>query len=484
MKKYLLKTIGVLVILVSVLMVTGCEKKPFVEDEFAKASNFFKYRGYTYYWEQNIDSYARDMKVSDLTLKLDHNIKNKLIKLDSFGKKTILEDYGNGDIIVYKSKIYTSYAKNDDNTRRTIYSVSTYGSNKKELVDGFLQGRIDNKIIYTTDDTIFYLDADTEDTRKIAQGVNFIGIYKNKIYYVKEFENDTKSIEFGLIDNLEDKGTIYTLTTDKFDGYAESKSNQYGSEFFRVVDDKVYVYMYYYNGTSIIDVLEVSFGLDGSEASEKSISPEKAVTKNELYIDKGEVIYNNGSEKSVVNLKDLAKEIGYGTYETATIYGGSIIGDDVFLRIGAYQFIQYLSSSQYYLTDVYNLKVNLKSGKVENLLDRVEDVDDYVGTYKNEEGDEIEIKEKDGKYLLIFDDDEMEFDLETIMSDGGVLLHEGDDDDLDDYLSWYLYPVEAYLSSYIDDNYKLRVTDDSKPRLFYLGSEIDYYNNSVFVKQD
>ena len=36
--------------------------------------------------------------------------------MDSFGKKTILEDYGNGDIIVYKSKIYTSYAKNDDNT--------------------------------------------------------------------------------------------------------------------------------------------------------------------------------------------------------------------------------------------------------------------------------------------------------------------------------------------------------------------------------
>ena len=77
-----------------------------------------------------------------------------------------------------------------------------------------------------------------------------------------------------------------------------------------------------------------------------------------------------------------------------------------------------------------------------------------------------------------------EFDLETIMSDGGVLLHEGDDEDLDDYLSWYLYPVETYLSSYIDDNYKLKVTDESKPRLFYLGSEIDYYNNSVFVKQD
>ena len=106
------------------------------------------------------------------------------------------------------------------------------------------------------------------------------------------------------------------------------------------------------------------------------------------------------------------------------------------------------------------------------------------GYVREEEGDIIEIKEKDGKYLLVFDDAEMEFDLETIMSDGGVLLHEGDDEDLDDYLSWYLYPVETYLSSYIDDNYKLKVTDESKPRLFYLGSEIDYYNNSVFVKQD
>ncbi len=483
MKKYLSRTLGVLVILASVLLVTGCDKTPFVEEEFATASNFFKYRGYTYYWEQVIDSYDRQVEEASEIFNIDHNVKNKLIKLDSFGKKTLLEDFGDGDIIVYKNKIFTSYAKDDNNTRRTIYSVSTLGSSKKEYVDGFLQGRIGNKIIYTTDDTIFYLDADTEDTRKVAEGVDFIGIYKDKIYYNKKFEKDAKSIEIGYVDNLEDKGTIYTLSSDKFDGYKESSSNDFGAELFRVVDDKVHVYMYYYRGSSTISALEVTFALDGSEPSEKTTSTEKAIKNSEFYIDKGVVIYNNGSGKSLVNLEDLAKETAYSKYETGYIFGSSLIGDDAFLRIGLYYYMEYLTSSEYDLTDVYYLKINVKSGKVENLLDRVEDIDDYVGTYKNEEGDKIEIKEQDGKYLLVFDDAEMEFDLETVMSDGGVLLHEGDDEDLDDYLDWYLYPVGTYLASYIDDNYKLKVTDDSKPRLFYLGSEIDYYNNSVFVKE-
>ena len=483
MKKYLSRTLGVLVILVSVILLTGCEKTPFVEEEFATASNFFKYRGYTYYWEQNIDSYNREVEGDDEITEIDHNIKNKLIKLDSFGKKTVLEDYGNGDIIVYDSKIFTSYAKDDDNSRRTIYSVSTFGSNKKEYVDGFLHGRIGDKIIYSTDDAIFYLEAKTGDTRKIVDGATFIGIYKDKIYYNKKFNNESKSIEIGYVENLEDKGTIYTLTSDMFSGYKDTKYNTFTPEFFRVDDDKVYTYMYYFIGENVSDVLEVTFGLDGSEPSEKSVKSETALASGEFHIEKGVVIYRNGSEKSLVNLKDLAKETGYSEYESGVIFGSAVIGDDAFLRIGNYYYIEYLSGGEYYLTDVYNLKVNIKSGKVENLLDRVEDVDDYVGTYKNEEGDKIEIKEKDGKYLLVFDDAEMKFDLETIMSDGGVLLHEGDDDSLDDYLSWYLYPVDTYLSSYVDDTYKLKVTDSSKPRLFYLGSEIDYYNNSVFVKE-
>ena len=209
MKKYLL---GVLVGLVAIFTLTGCESKPFVEDEYAVAKDFVKYRGYTYYWEQNVDSYLREMNAADAVGMLDHTVKNRLIKLDTFGKKEILEDYGNGVIVVYDSKIFTSYARNDDNTKRTIYSVSTFGSNKKEYVDGYLQGRIGSKIIYSTKDGIYYFDAKTDEKGTILEKVSFVGMYKDKIYYMKDFNKETGSAELGLVDNLEDKGTIFKVT--------------------------------------------------------------------------------------------------------------------------------------------------------------------------------------------------------------------------------------------------------------------------------
>lgn len=287
----LIKKIMFLFVIVSVM--SGCDFKTNGNNQESKnindlsfssseISSFVKYEDYVYYWNMNDNSREEIGLYGEYNDK--PNVKNELIRLDnSLNKKVVINDYGNGDILVLNNKIYLQ-SLTDDNNHKKIYSVSLDGNNKVEYFEGIIKNVIDNYVICNDyNNNILAINSSNNEIKVLKENASVIGIVNNKIYY-STYDSENIELSIGYIVDKIDRGIITKVKQEQFD----SKPTELEVENFFEKDNKIYTYVGYKSGSAGLfdELIQLIINSDNSVVSMKNIDITSDYEgKSDLYLE-------------------------------------------------------------------------------------------------------------------------------------------------------------------------------------------------------
>lgn len=287
----LIKKIMFLFVIVSVM--SGCDFKTNGNNQESKnindlsfssseISSFVKYEDYVYYWNMNDNSREEIGLYGEYNDK--PNVKNELIRLDnSLNKKVVINDYGNGDILVLNNKIYLQ-SLTDDNNHKKIYSVNLDGNNKVEYFEGIIKNVIDNYVICNDyNNNILAINSSNNEIKVLKENASVIGIINNKIYY-STYDSKNIELSIGYILDKVDQGVITKVKQELFD----SKPTKLEVENFFERDNKIYTYVGYKSGSAGLfdELIQLIINSDNSVVSMKNIDITSGYEgKSDLYLE-------------------------------------------------------------------------------------------------------------------------------------------------------------------------------------------------------
>lgn len=316
----------------------------------SKGGSFVKYEGYTYYWKLTANSRSKTALFANYTETL--NTKNDLVKMDENGnKETVLTDKGSGEIFISDNKMFLSYAEDEYNSKRKIYSVNMKGENKVEYQDGIMRYIVGDYIICQTqnDGDIFRINTKTDEIQTLKENANILGCVDGIIYYAEANTYSTGILKIGFLKGTEDSRIVATFSKSEFENYAESapiEVTEFWSE-----NDKIKMYIGYRAGTA--NMLQEQYLLtmdkDGKNLKKETSNYDEAISEEEQKTEgvyfktiqqNGEYISNlmyvdeeTKERKEFMTESEINEKFGFTSDDehTTSLYTSNIDGKDIFV---------------------------------------------------------------------------------------------------------------------------------------------------------
>lgn len=316
----------------------------------AKNGAFVEYKDNIYYWKISANSRQSSALFANYTD--NKGVKNSLIKMDKNGnEEVLLTDKGSGELFIVNDKIFLSYAEDEYNGKRKIYSVDLNGGNKKEYQTGLMKYIVGDYLICQTQDEgdIFRINTKTDEIESLKKQANIIGCLDETIYYSKIDSSSTGKLEIGSISGKNDNGIIATFSKDNFEEYYEQAPIEV-VDFFEK-NNKINIYVGYRAGTANIlqELFELNMDKDGknlniTESMSDEVLLEEERSTDEVYL---KTVQENGEYKAnLMYLDSKTKERKIAMTEdeinskfgfisddehTTTLYIGNVIDDNLYV---------------------------------------------------------------------------------------------------------------------------------------------------------